>query len=361
MGAGLSGLACALTLEKNGIFPAVFEKRDQAGDRFVNGEILLSMLNKPVKDSISYFSDIHGIYLHPVANIRKMILFSERAQTGIEGRLGFTNIRGRHANSFENQLFQQLKSKVIFDSKFTYERLLQEFTHVVMATGDAAYAAKVHNYRTDLTATLNGLKVSGNFDRHTVMAWMNNRLAPRGYGYFIPLSEKEADLVLWYPEYKDRFRQNSQTLRDQFYERACRDLAQNLVITGHFEVNNYQIGICHYPRIGNTYFTGNCFGAISPYLAFGQFTSLLTGIYAAWDLCGKGSYENLCRPLRQNYHNSLVLRRAWEQMDNRKFDLMVKFFNSLIGNKFFNTTNFDIVKLASYLARPWIRNKLSWT
>lgn len=59
MGAGLSGLSCAITLEQNGIYPTIFEKRSVVGDRFVNAEALLDILNRPVKDCISYFSEIY--------------------------------------------------------------------------------------------------------------------------------------------------------------------------------------------------------------------------------------------------------------------------------------------------------------
>jgi hypothetical protein len=38
MGAGLSGLACALMLERNGIRPEIFESKGEVGDRFINGE-----------------------------------------------------------------------------------------------------------------------------------------------------------------------------------------------------------------------------------------------------------------------------------------------------------------------------------
>lgn len=43
MGAGLSGLACAIRLEQLGIYPDIFEKRGSIGDRFVNGEVLLTI------------------------------------------------------------------------------------------------------------------------------------------------------------------------------------------------------------------------------------------------------------------------------------------------------------------------------
>lgn len=354
LGAGLSGLTCAITLEKHGVSPVIFEKRRQAGDRFVNGEILLSLLSQPVDDVIAYFADNYQIYLQPVSHIRSLILHSEHAKGLIRGNLGFCNIRGQHEKSFENQLARQVKSEIVYDSKYTYEQLVHDYTHVVVATGDADYALAMRNYRRDFTTRLNGYTVAGDFDRYTVRAWLDNNFAPYGYGYFIPLSEKEANLVLWHPEYPIHQKQDQNLRLSRFFKQAQEDLEQELGIVDHFEVEHYVVGICCYPRIGNTYFTGNCFGAINPYLGFGQFISILTGIYAALDICGIGKYEELTKPLRQNHENSLVLRRAWELFDNRRFDWMVRFFGSSIGNKIFTSQRYDAVKIASFLGRPWV-------
>ena len=95
MGAGLSGLSCAITLEKNGICPTIFEKRSQTGDRFVNGEVLLSIFAFPVHDCIASLSDNYGIFLKPSSNIERIELHSKNEKTIIEGNIGFTNIRGR--------------------------------------------------------------------------------------------------------------------------------------------------------------------------------------------------------------------------------------------------------------------------
>ncbi len=89
-----------------------------------------------------------------------------------------------------------------------------------------------------------------------------------------------------------------------------------------------------------------------PFLGFGQLTSILTGIYAAYDICGKGNYEKLTQPIRKSYHTALVLRRVLEKMDNSKFDLMVKSLSGYMGNKIFNSKNIDFLKLSSYLLRP---------
>ena len=354
MGAGLAGLACAITLEQHGIEPTVFEKRDRVGDRFINGEILLSILERPIYDSIAYLGEKHGIFLHPISNISKLILYSEKEEAHINGFLGFSNLRGRHKDSFENQLVKQVKGEIIYNSTYTYDQLMKEFTHVIMATGDAKYAIELGNYRKDFTVTLKGVTVEGDFLPNTVAAWLNNDYAPRGYGYLIPFSKKEAHLVIAYPEYPENREKDPQELWEKFYQGACMKLEQNLKITDNFEVSNYIIGICKEGRIGNTFFTGNCFGSIMPFLGFGQLWAILTGIYAAQDLCGIGSYEEKIAPFMKSYENSLALRRGMEKLDNRKFDLMVKALSGTLGEKLFNSGHHDPLKVVNYLIRPFL-------
>ena len=354
MGAGLSGLACAITLEQHGINPVIFESRGQVGDRFVNGEILLSILSRPINDCIAYFADSCGIYLHPLSNIGTLVIHSQLEQANIKGNLGFTNIRGREEDSFEKQLARQVKAKIHFNSRYTYEQLLQDYTHVVMATGDAAYASKMQNFSQALSVSMKGATVAGAFDRCTVMAWLNNELAPKGYAYLIPLSEKEANIVIAYPDYPENRLVKIDFYWDKFYREVCKVMGQQLKITDGFQISGYSIGICKQPRIGNTFFTGNCFGAIMPFLGFGQTASILTGIYAAHDLCGKGKYSELTIPLRNSYHNSLVLRRTMEKLSNRHFDVLVKSLKGSWGDRLFNSQR-DVMKMAGYLLRPMVK------
>lgn len=351
MGAGMAGLSCAITLEKHGVEPVIFEARGQVGDRFVNGEILLSALSRPQRDPLAYLSETYGIYLQPVGHISTLTVYSEREVAVVNGHLGFSNLRGREADSFENQLARQVQTKIHLNSKRSYEDLLEEFTHVVIATGDGAYAETMNNYHTDLTVSIKGVSVEGKFDRYAVAAWLDHRFAPKGYGYFIPYSETEANLSIAFPDYPENNAVDSDELWNRFFTHACKTLGQELRVTDSFSITRYAIGICHYPRIGNTFFTGNCFGAIMPFLGFGQYPAILTGIYAAQDLCGLGKYGDLTRHLRQSYNNALTLRHALEKLDNNKLDLAVRALDSNTVERLFNT-RYDFLKLASYLLRP---------
>lgn len=355
MGAGLSGLACAITLEKFGVSPTIFENRSRVGDRFVNGETLMPIFNRPIEDECAYLSENHGIFLQPIANINRIDLYSENCHGVLRGNLGFINLRGREDGSFESQLFRQVKSKIIFNSKYKYKELLQDFTHVIMATGDAAYALDIQNFQVDLTATLKGATVEGEFDRHSVAIWLDNNLAPKGYGFLLPYSEKEAGITIGYPEYSENKSFNAASLWDNFFTKVCKDLDQNLKITDQFEINKYMMGLCKNPRLGNTFYTGNCFGAMMPAFGFGQFASILTGIYAGLDLCGSGNYEELVKPLIDSYHNSLVLRHAMEELDNHKLDILVDHANNRLSNYILTNKMFDPLKIASHILRPFTK------
>ena len=332
MGGGLSGLGCALILKQNNIRFDLFEKRSCIGDRFLNCEIMLPVLTRPLENPINFFSEKYNIKLQPCSIIKKLIIHSQNNQANIEGNLGFTNLRGRADSSLEKQLQRQLDKKIFFNSQKSYPQLKKNYTHIVLATGDAAYADKLNNYKIELTVTLKGGIIKGNFNPEVVEAWLNNELAPKGYCYLIPLSSKQANIVIAFPDHRQK--NNTDLLWQNFLQEISRYLDHKKIkVNHHFEVNKYIIGQCQQPKINNTFFTGNNFGGIMPFLGFGQVPALLTGIYAALDICGQGDYEQLTKPLRTSFHDSLALRQNLEKLNNNQYDSLVHFLKKFPGNK----------------------------
>ena len=352
MGAGISGLSCAITLEKYGITPTVLEKRNSVGDRFINAESMFSILNRPIKDCLTYIAENYDINLKPVDEVDKLVVHSKNKISTINGKIGCTNVRGRHENSYENQLKKQLKCNVNFNSTYEYEELCKDFKYVVLATGDGEYASHLGNYNSNLTCTIKGVTIEGNFITSNPHVWFNYEIIPKGYAWLIPFSEKEANLVIAYPDYPDNIKLNINDMWGKFYSLACESLSQNFKITDSFEITRYMMGICNKPKIDNTYFVGNCFGTISPGLGFGQFTSILTGVYSAYDICGIASYEELAKPLFENYNNSLVLRQFLEnltddEMNKHIANLDNKIIDKLIDKLCSNNSSIDVLKLST--------------
>jgi flavin-dependent dehydrogenase len=358
MGAGMSGLSCAITLERHGVQPVIFEKRSRVGDRFVNGEATFSLLNRPIKDELRYLKEKYDIHLIPTGVVNKLVFHSKNEVGSIEGALGYLNIRGRHEDAYECQLERQVRSGIHFNSTCEYEQLRKDFEYVVLAPGDGAYAEKLGNFRCDLSVTIKGATVTGEFLTSMPHVWFNYDVIPRGYAWLLPYSETEANLVLAYPDTQENIQLDLNAMWEEFYSMACRQLDQSLEITDRFEITRYMMGICEKPIQDKTYFVGNCFGAMSPGLGFGQFTSVLTGIYAAYDLLGLDSYDELSKPLFANYHHSLTLRRFLMSLTDKDLDLIVKnldnrLLHSLIGGITSKESDAQVLKVLTPLMELW--------
>ncbi|GGD02149.1 FAD-dependent dehydrogenase [Thalassobacillus devorans] len=352
IGAGLAGLSCALTLEKHGYSADIFEKRKKVGDRPVVGEVMSPLLHRPIDDAIKYLSEYHDIHLKPTTNIQRIFVHSPNETSFIEGHLGHTNKRGKDKTSYEKQLAEQVKSPIHLKKQVQYEEISKQYTHVVLATGDPLDTQSLQSFDTAFKATFAGAIVKGEFVHNEVHTWYDSELVPKGLGYFLPFSNTEGHLVLVYPKYKENLTIDKGKLWKAILKKAEQTLKQKLKVSQQFDLDNYVIGKSKYPRIGNTFFVGNCFGAIDPFLGFGQFTSILTGIYAAQDLCGISNYEEDVQILYKNYHDSLSLRRKLESLNNDQLDLITKSLQYKPVRKLLTGSNINLLRVISTLTHP---------
>ncbi|UOQ44512.1 NAD(P)-binding protein [Halobacillus salinarum] len=355
MGAGLSGLACAVTLEKHGYQADIFERRGMVGDRTVFAEGICSIFHPPIVDYIRFLSETYGLELRPTSNLYKIHIHSPNESATLEGNLGFINMRGKHPQSYDQQLAEQLKSPITFHHKASLEDMAKEYTHIIMATGDPLDTKKMQPFDTAYHATLLGAKIEGAFKRNEMHAWFNNAIAPKGMAYILPHSENEASLFLVYPQTPKNLTLDKDKLWNLLIPVVEKTLNQSITIVNKHSVEDFMIGKTAYPRIGNTLFTGNCFGCISPFIGFGEFSALLTGIYAAEDLCGISDYQKQTKKLYQKYHDSLTLRRAIEKLSNDQLDRVVKSLQSERVGKIITNPHFQVLKVLSRLLHPFHR------
>ncbi|ARI79017.1 NAD(P)/FAD-dependent oxidoreductase [Halobacillus mangrovi] len=352
MGAGFSGLTCALTLEKHGYSADIFEKRGMVGDRMVYAEGISSIFHTPIKDYIQFLSENYDLHLKPTSNISRTHIYSKNESATLDGNLGFINMRGKHPDSYEKQLAEKIKSPIHFNAEVNYEEISKEYTHVILATGDPMDVQEIQPFEISYKASFRGSTVSGEFKRNEIYTWFNNDFAPKGMSYLLPHSETEASLIVVYPQYPENQKKDKEELWEQCLESAQKSLQQKLSITNDYSLKDFMVGKAAYPRIGNTFFTGNCLGCISPFIGFGQFTALLTGIYAAEDICGLESYEKQTKSIYQKYHDSLTLRRLIEHSSNEQLDRVVKSLHNELLGKALTSPKLQILKVLAKVAHP---------
>lgn len=97
---------------------------------------------------------------------------------------------------------------------------------------------------------------------------------------------------------------------------------------------------------------------MSPGVGFGQYASILTGVYSAYDICQVGSYKELTKPLFENYNHSLVLRRFLEHLTDDEIDFHVKNLDKKIIGDFIDkvcssNSGIELLKLSTPLMRLW--------
>jgi flavin-dependent dehydrogenase len=344
MGAGFAGLACAIHLEQNGIYPDIFEKRHRVGERFPNMEAIMHLMHRPIKDSLVYINNLLGVDLKPAAVVHTIEMHSPNQKAVINGKnLGYSTIRGHDDRSWECQLADAVKSNITFNCAPDYRELEKEYDWVVVATGDSTISRDLGVWITDIEPFLRGCIVKGNFDPGNIKLWFNQSLSKQGYVYFAPYDYNEACI-------STAAAPSSLEDIDRLWAKTIDYFGITPEPGSEFKVEEYKIGRVATRQVRNILLTGNAGGFIEPMMGFGQAPSLLSGIYASKAIITGEDYNQLTNWFNKRYEDSLTLRNYMLKLDDEAFDRIVLALKNKVSQSIMNNPHFIQLSLLAKMA-----------
>lgn len=337
IGAGVSGLACALTLEKHGIKPDLYEQFDCCGGRVPFIVCFLQVMHRPVTNLLLDLSINYGINIKPVNPLKRIIRFSPNNISRTVGQLGNIFELGPSPRSITSQLYARLDTPVWFNAVADISKLTSRYDKVIVATGSPYIAKKLGLWTDIFRGWVRGAVVSGNFDPHTWMIWFNKKYANNGYAYLGPFSSNKASLVLVVSDVKEEeveVRWNSFLETEKIVYRE-----EEKFILEHIA------GTCRPRQTGNIILVGNSAGFMESTFGFGLNQAIISGVLAARSLINNTPYEANISFLNEKLHQSKLLRQRLDSFRNENYDQLLGIFNIPPLDYLIYHTNLDILKI----------------
>jgi len=345
IGAGTSGLSCAIELERHGIKPVIFERNGFIGECYPHVSAFLELITRPAADPIRYMDKKLGIKLQPLHSFRKVIHYSPNNQVTVTGSLGHFMIRGKEADSVKNQLYRQVRSEVVFNTFVQPEELEAEFDYVVVADGHWKLPERYGIWQETMQTWVKGAIFEGDFEPDTLQMWLDNDLTRGVYMYSAPYSAKKAVIA----HVVQNIRQED--LNDYWSGfLKSRNILKKYNMLESWE-RPHHAGTVTTNRVGRIYFIGAAGGGVEPFLGFGQFNAVYTGVMAARSIAEGRDIDRLLGMLRKKEQQLSILRGLMNTATNKDFDRLLTFMKTPGLRSFVYRTDINIIKLLSLILK----------
>ncbi|MFZ5652441.1 MAG: NAD(P)/FAD-dependent oxidoreductase [Bacillota bacterium] len=341
VGAGPSGLSCALELERHGIFPVVFEQRHRPGELFNHSAAVLKLFTRPF-DPLEHLRESYGVDVCPISRLKYITMKSAKKKVTVTGDLGYFIKRGNDNDSVETQLCDRLKSKVVANTKADYLELSRRFDYVVVASGNYNASRTEGVWSLLYPSMLIGGTVIGSFDIANLVMWVDTRYSKTAYAYLAPIEKKRAFLGLVVP---DSTPEEARLSWSMFWrmENHPYNLLNEILI-------QHNAGFVYPHQVGNILFVGIAGGFLEPFLGFGMLSSIKSGVLAARAIATGRSFEDLIFQLKEDMLHSMVMRELFDDVKNDQYDLLLKVLSAPGLKQSIYNTNIDFVRMGTAAA-----------
>lgn len=315
IGAGISGLACAHELIRNGITPTVFEKKSYIGEVLDLPVIIMDMFNIPVSKPFEYLKRKFELDIKPHYTLNEIIMHSPSKSLTVKSNYGYILKKGQYIDSLESQIMQSTNIPINFNSFIDIRDIKNDFEHIVVATGTPNIAKDLDLFTSTFDAYVRIATILGEFNVNSVPVWVNTAFAKNSYAYIVPNSEKDARLVLIvnniYPIELDYYWNKFLTITNGNYN-----------IRGHIDIRHHA-GLVKPVQYDNIMFCGNAGGFLDDILGFGTVKALLSGVMAAKAIVKNRNYKRMCKKLTKDIYDLHKFRKVLDTLENKDFDMIL--------------------------------------
>lgn len=342
IGAGPAGLACALTLERLGILPDVFEKGDRVGYPVAMVQSLLGISHPWLGEQLTFLREELGLAIRPLSRLERVIYHCPGVRQEVAGRHGYLILRGRDEGSLERQLTGLLATRIKFCHWAEAGQLAGQYDYVVVADGSGRTARQAGVWQRSLRAMVRGAQVLGEFDPCTAEVYFDTVYAGRGYGSLVPFDSRRAELTLQLvPGPGDKMDHSWRVF-----------LAREGLV---FDVNTrfdlvFAAGRVTRHQIGNVLLVGNAGGLVEPLLGLGILAALVSGVLAARAIAGQGDYGRLLAAYAKRQDEFIAARAGFNCLDQIGITRLVGLLGLPLANRVFPTGQLDVI----HLMQPWL-------
>lgn len=312
IGAGISGLSCAVELRRHGITPVIFEKSNMLGD--VPGYLVatLRLFHRSLRSPMVFFRHKYGISLAPLHPIKEMVMIVPNRTVTTKANHGYIFKKGIEPNSLEHQIAAYLDIPIEFGADIKIQDVKNAYDHIVVANGGNSILKELNLWTTTFMAVARIATIEGKLKQDTMLLWLNKIYAKNGNGYLLAKNDKEGELVLAVSDI-------TMNKLDYYWNEFL--IGENLTyaITGYNDVV-HEIGYPSTNQYENLFFSGNCGGMIDDFLGFGMTRAFESGILAARAIVYSQDYNKLLKPFKKEVENLAEYRKMMNVLDNKNLD-----------------------------------------
>jgi digeranylgeranylglycerophospholipid reductase len=313
IGAGISGLSCAIELQKHGITPVIFEKTKMLGDKPGYLIATLRMFYSSLRSPMSFIKSKYGISIVPEHPINEMVMVAPNKTVSVKGNHGYAFLKGIEENSLEHQLASFIDAPIQFDSGIEIQDIKNNFDYIIVANGDRTIPNALNLWTTTYMAKCRLATISGDFDQNTLVFYLNKSYGKNGYGYLLARSANVAELLLAVSDI------TMDKLDYYWNEFLITENIKTSVIKYHdFE---HSIGYPSTNQFENLYFAGNCGGMIDDFLGFGTLRAIESGVLAARSIVQNKDYNRLLVPFKKEVKQMYEYRKMLNVLTNKDLDM----------------------------------------